>query len=337
MQEKLMTKTRKVIKDCSRPNGALVAAPYTRKEAKNYRFVWPRDAMYTCKAARILDIPIQEKYLDWCLKAQDKGLFYEKYYINGKKALHHFQPDQTGSVLITAYEHVKETNSDQTKLITLAADAICNLWKKDHFDCITQDLWEERFCFPDLKENFTYSLAICARGLECADKIIPNKRWRQTARQMRHVLESFKEYFFRSKGKINDTRIDTSLLGLVWPAKIIPPDDKRMQKTVELIEQKLSTKSGIHRYEHDEYDGWMYGSYHRKKGSGYWPLLNFWMAIYYANINRKKALRYYNKVLHDLKDDNIPEQIFDNNIQVSVSPLCWSHSMFIIATDKLKI
>jgi GH15 family glucan-1,4-alpha-glucosidase len=31
----------------------------------------------------------------------------------------------------------------------------------------------------------------------------------------------------------------------------------------------------------------------------------------------------------------IPEQIFENDIQVSVSPLLWSHSMFAIASKEL--
>jgi GH15 family glucan-1,4-alpha-glucosidase len=41
-------------------------------------------------------------------------------------------------------------------------------------------------------------------------------------------------------------------------------------------------------------------------------------------------------VLGDMKGrKHIPEQFFANRIQVSVSPLCWSHSMFVIASRKL--
>jgi len=51
---------------------------------------------------------------------------------------------------------------------------------------------------------------------------------------------------------------------------------------------------------------------------------------------RKEALKYYNKVLDCIKDNKfIPEQIFDNNIQKSISPLCWSHAMFILASKEL--
>lgn len=111
-----------------------------------------------------------------------------------------------------------------------------------------------------------------------------------------------------------------------------------MRKTIELIEKKIVRNFGVYRYENDEYDGWMYQkNMHRKKGAGYWPLLNFWMALYYLEAdNKTKAMKYYNKVILDMKGKKyIPEQIFNNNIQVSVSPLCWSHSMFVIVSKNL--
>jgi GH15 family glucan-1,4-alpha-glucosidase len=65
-------------------------------------------------------------------------------------------------------------------------------------------------------------------------------------------------------------------------------------------------------------------------------LLNFWLSIYYARAgNKEKALQFYNWVLERV-DEFIPEQIFENDIQISVSPLCWSHSMFVMASKELK-
>jgi GH15 family glucan-1,4-alpha-glucosidase len=80
----------------------------------------------------------------------------------------------------------------------------------------------------------------------------------------------------------------------------------------------------------------MHGKEHRKKGAGYWPVLNFWLAICLFEAGEKdKARQYYNKVLEDVKGAFLPEQVFKNNIQVSVSPLCWSHAMFVIATKRI--
>ena len=342
---RLLAATKDVIKDCTKPNGAIVAAPsnkpYYPKEAKNYLYVWPRDAMYTCKAARILGLDITKKFLKWCAEAEGwarTGLFYENYHINGKKARGHFQPDQTGSVLITAHDHVLQggNKEDVETLVRKSADGLCDVWTKDRFTTTTQDLWEERLCFPDTDQGFTYSLAICARGLTCAYDLYGKERWQRVAEQMRQAIPKNKDHYYRSGGKLPDHRVDASLMGLLWPAGVVTGADKRFKQTLALIEQHLAPHGGVHRYEHDEYDGWMRGQEHRKKGAGYWPLLNFWMAVCQAETgNPKKALKYYDKVLQDVKDNHLPEQVFDNDLQVSVKPLCWSHAMLVIATAKL--
>ena len=120
---------------------------------------------------------MQENFFAWCLNRAEgfakSGLFYEKYYPNGLKALSNFQPDQTGSVLFALWHHYRndlERASTYHDLIRLGADGICSVWEKDHFTEITNDLWEERLCFPDLLENFSYSLAACIKGLNAHTK-----------------------------------------------------------------------------------------------------------------------------------------------------------------------
>ncbi len=343
-----MKTSRQVIVDCTLENGAIVAAncfkKYFPKEAKYYTYVWPRDASFACVAADILGIEdAQERFFDWCMNRaegfRDSGVFYQKYFVNGLKASGRFQPDQTGSVLWAVWHHFKDDPdkaSKYGKLVRRAASGICKKWKGNHFSEVTNDLWEEKLTFPDLEENFTYSLAACIKGLECANAIVPNEKWPAVAKQMRKRVEKHYEgYFFRSYGKLSDRRIDASMLGIIYPFELFPPDDERVVASVKEIEKKLVVNGGLHRYEHDEYDGWMHETMHRKKGSGAWPLLNFWMSIYYARLGRRgKALQYYNWVL-DRVQKFIPEQIFENNLQVSVCPLSWSHSMFVIATKAL--
>ena len=125
------------------------------------------------------------------------------------------------------------------------------------------------------------------------------------------------------------------MLGLVYPFNIYDANDPRMISTVKEIEDKLVINGGVHRYQFDYYDGWVYGGMLRMKGAGAWPLLNFWMTIYYAlQGNTERAKDYFQWVLERI-EKYIPEQIFDNTLQVSVSPLAWSHAMFLIATDFL--
>lgn len=350
--EKLLQASKQVILDCCLENGGIVAAnstmPYYPKDAKNYFYVWPRDASYICLATDVIGLKdIQENFFAWLSSRaenwKETGLFYEKYYPNGLKARKKFQPDQTSSVLLAIYNFVKKDKAKIYKhkeLITKSADGICKAWRNDHFIIPTNDLWEERLTFPDVKDNFSYSLAACVKGLQCANKLFSNKEYIKTAGQMKQVLIQAarkKGYFFRSFGKLNDERIDASLLGLVWPFEIVKANSALAQKTIKLIENKLVEDYGVYRREHDNYDGWMFEKELRNKGAGYWPLLNFWMSIVLSKAGRKKeALKYYNKVLNST-DKFIPEQIFNNNIQKSVSPLCWSHAMFILASKELGI
>jgi glucoamylase len=350
--QRILETSKTIIHDCALENGGIVAANSTRKyypvAAKNYFYVWPRDASYVCMAADILGLDhIQERFFDWCLNHAEgfktKGLFYEKYYPNGLKALPRFQPDQTGAVLMAIWHHyVKHpSNARESKydeLIAKSANGICSVWDKNHFTENTCDLWEERICFPDLQENFTYSLASCIKGLQCANAFIPNNHWIQVAQEMKSRLdEHYIDYFVRSHGALTDQRIDASAMGLVYPFEIYEPDHPGIIATIHEIEDKLSVNGGIHRYEHDEYDGWMFDGEHRKKGAGAWPLLNFWLSVYFQRKgDHDKAKFYYQWVIDRITEDHcIPEQIFENDIQVSVSPLLWSHAMFVIASKEL--
>jgi glucoamylase len=342
--------SKQIIRDSLLDNGAIVAANATKdyypSAAKNYFYVWPRDASYVCIAADMAGIgEVQEKFFDWCLQRaegfKETGLFYEKYYVNGLKALGRFQPDQTGTFLYAIWHHYSYINKDVAikykDLIIKSANGLCDKWDGDHFSIVANDLWEERLAFPDLRENFSYSLAACIKGLECANLITANARWLRISDQMREQLEKHlvDGYFVRSYGRLIDKSIDASILGLIYPFEIYKENDPRVISTVKEIEKRLIIDGGVHRYEFDEYDGWMYEEMHRKKGAGAWPLLNFWLSIYYSSSgNKGDAEKYYKWVL-DKIDDLLPEQIFDNKIQVSICPLVWSHAMFIIASKFL--
>lgn len=350
--EDLTLVSKEIIRDSQLDNGAIVAANATKEyyppTAKNYFYVWPRDASYTCVAADIAGIQeVQHRFFNWCLNRaegfKETGLFYEKYYVNGLKALGRFQPDQTGALLYAIWHNYKYTDSEVVSvfenLITKSANGLCDKWERDHFNIVANDLWEERLTFPDLEENFTYSLAACIKGLECANLMIENDRWFEISEKMRIQLEKhfIKPYFVRSYGKLIDRGIDASMLGLVYPFEIYKVDDDRIISTVKEIENKLIIDGGVHRYEFDEYDGWMYEEMHRKKGAGAWPLLNFWLSIYYSLSGNKNRAEIYYKWVLDRVNKYIPEQIFSNEIQTSVCPLVWSHTMYIIASKFLGI
>lgn len=346
--KKLIKTSREVILGCSLKNGAIIAADSDQadypKDVQSYRYVWPRDASFIMKAADILGIKgIHEKFYSWLTDRaegfSDSGLLFQNYYANGPKRWQAFQPDQNGSVLWSIYEHYKgnlKKSKNQEVIITKLADAICNVWDKSNFSLITQDLWEENYTYPKIKTNHTYSLAACSHGLLCANNMFKDERWLKVSKEMKKKIdESYDGYFKRTSGRLNDLIIDSSMLGLVYPFNIYKPDDKKILDTVKAIEDKNVDKNRVFRYENDMYDSFRFSGIDARRGGGFWPVLNFWMSIFYSmKGDRKKALDYYLTVISNV-EEKIPEQVFCNNIQDSPKPLAWSHSMFIICSRQL--
>lgn len=337
--------SKEVILDCCLENGAIIAANtdknYYLKNVNNYRYVWPRDTAFILYAANLLGIKnIQKPFIKWLLnRAEDfseTGVIFQRYVTNGPKDTEfgfQYQPDQAGTLLWSLLEIYKKLDKDTEEVIRLLADGLCKNWSGKHFKITTYDLWEERKIFPSLKDNFSYSLAACSFGLNQAYKRLGDKKWLKTSNDMKKALKSTgKDYCSRTAF---DKRIDASILGLVWPFQVFETDSK-LYRSVELIEEKLLTSQGVKRYVNDKYDGEMKNMRHCKRGAGGWPLLTFWYIIALSKIDKKEeARKLFNDYIRKFKDNYIPEQLFDNKIQASISPLCWSHSMFVIAAKEL--
>ncbi|MEK7072403.1 MAG: glycoside hydrolase family 15 protein [Patescibacteria group bacterium] len=347
----ILAKSRQVIGDVSLENGAIVAAntdkPYYPRSASNYHYVWPRDAAFICVAAQELDLKIQEPFFKWLDERPEdfkkESLIFQNYSTNGRAHWRQFQPDQAGAVLWAIWEYYKNNPSQSLKfesLIRRLADGLCNDWKGSYFFHNTSDLWESgtRKTSTKIENNHTYSLAACAKGLELADRLINNSKWIECAEEMRKKIDQAYSqedgYFLRTYGKLSDKNIDASILGLVWPFNIISANDERMVKTVTQIEEKLIINNGgVQRFQFDYYDG--EGT--AEEGAGAWPILNFWLSIYWnLKGDQNKTEYYFNWVLNNLKKYNgfIPEQIFAD-YRIGVYPLAWSHAMFILAAKKL--
>ncbi len=271
--------------------------------------------------------------------------------------IHHatqFQPDQGGSLLIAVAHHLKHFAVDVSKfkkLIEKTASGISHSWKNSMFILPYYDLWEERCILPGQRRWHTYSLAMCIAGLRAAIALLGiKKNWLQTEKEMSNIFSeayscstnSIRRTY--SKGRIakcseirkEDFLPDTSLLGFVYPAGILNPMDKKMMKTVDkIIEKNTIGSGGLLRYPGDIYCGGVQKGWVILTGAGAWPLLNFWMSIYYSLSNdKKKADKHFNWPLNRI-DKYIPEQIFKNKAQPSISPLIWSHAMLVIAAKFL--
>jgi len=348
--------------------------PLYPKNAKWYGYVWPRDASFTVVAADILGMKkIGDKFFEWLWEFADgikeSGLVLaQKYFPNGVLAFDHditnqkltlknylenilerkmkfrtfqLQVDQNGFLLWSLYFHSKHSSKINLELVKKLCFGICKIWKKDHFILDHHDMWEERVAKSKLKQIHTASLAIVIKGLENGLQLIgENKQIQKCVEQMKKVLEKCYDkrlgYFIRTYGKKKDVKIDSSVLTLVWPSEQFSPFNKKIENTIKKIESENILNGGVFRYKNDRYDGRTKFGILNLGGAGSWPILNFWISIYYSLRNeREKALNYYNCVIDKVPSHcYIPEQ-FKNNKPQSIIPLTWSHSMFVIASKFL--
>ncbi|MFH0952291.1 MAG: glycoside hydrolase family 15 protein [Patescibacteria group bacterium] len=344
----LLKTSERVFRESARENGAIMAIgqikPAQSNKLINYDQVWPRIGSFVSLAADVLAIPLAEPWFNWLMNrpedfAKDKLLF-TNYDSEGGigSAGRLFTPDQMGTVLLVLYRYYQSDISRGKvwrDLISRLADGLCQAWDQDHFLTGTADHWEdpERQTITDKENNFSYSLAACARGLLCANDFYENKTWRDTAKQMVDIIKkSYNKsggYYYRSTGSDPDPTIDASLIGLTLPFEIIDSDDKKMIKTVQKIEETIVINGGVHRYQFDyreTEDGDVEGSP--------WPMLNFMMAMYWAERgNTTKAEAYYQWVI-DRVDKYLPCQLTLDK-QIKEYPYTLNHAFFVLATQSL--
>jgi GH15 family glucan-1,4-alpha-glucosidase len=259
-----------------------------------------------------------------------------------------FQPDQGGSQLIAINHHIKHFNTDVSKferLIEKTASGICRSWEDNAFVLPSYDLWEERCVLPEHRGFHTYSLAMCIAGLKAANELLGKKRkWLQTEKQMsktfkelysistKSIPRTFRKEIKSQKTKAEDLLPDTYLLGLVYPSGVLDPLDEKIRTTVlEIIKTNTADRGGLFRYPGDKYSGGVRKGWVTLTGAGTWPVLSFWMSIYYSLCgDNENARKFFEQPLERI-EKYVPEQIFGNNSRQSISPLIWSHAMFVIA------
>lgn len=119
------------------------------------------------------------------------------------------------------------------------------------------DVWEENG-----DAQHTSTLACVYGGLMAAGRLLSEDKYFARADEVQaQVFESASEVGFYVKSSTNGD-VDASSLWLSVPFGVVEPADQYLDKTVALIEDRLSLEGGIRRYPTDVYFG-----------SGAWPVL----------------------------------------------------------------
>ena len=281
-----------------------------------------------------------------------------------------FQPDQNASVIIAAEFHLRrwglklKENGVIARLVSTAARGLVERWDSSlgpggGFTIPYWDCWEERVCAPG--RHHLYSLAMSWRGLSLASELLGGmkaysgqaRRWRAVSEQMRSAFmlaysshdvlpRTFpvrKEKYRHSHaaGAKIDSLTDSSLLGVVWPARMLSPHDQKMVRTVQRICKDNACRGGLLRYPGDPYCGGMRKGTPTFTGAGPWPILSCFAALFHLEAGQpEEAAGHIRWVLANSGRywPYLPEQVHAEE-KPSIVPLAWSHAMLVLALDAL--
>ncbi|HZD44324.1 MAG TPA: glycoside hydrolase family 15 protein, partial [Methanomicrobiales archaeon] len=262
------------------------------------------------------------------------------------------QEDETALVLYSLWNHYDHARDIEfiddlyDPLILKAADFLVN-YRDDETKLPepSYDLWEEQRGVS----TFTASAVCCGlMGASRFAKLFGDsrkaERYKNASEEIRsailkHLYDPEKKRFLKmlhpdEEGDMRkDATVDSSLYA-IFEFEVLPPDDPRVISTMNAIESNLWVRTkvgGIARYENDPYQRISNDS--AKVPGNPWPLCTLWLAEWYiANGDLQHGLKLLKWVADRGHESGIlPEQVNpETNEPLSVAPLTWSHSTFVI-------
>ncbi len=340
----------------------------------HYSYVWPRDGALVAYALDYAGYPeLTARFYEFCTKIiSEGGFFLHKYNSDGTlgsswhpwwkegRSQLPIQEDETALVLFALgahyrkYRDVEFIESLYQVLIKKAAEFLVS-----YRDPVTKlplpsfDLWEERWGIFSFTCSAVYGALKAAKVFASLfkDKTAAEK-YGQAAEELQTAMVKYlyspeNGRFLRGinlspSGSIdNDYTIDSSMYGL-FEFGAFPASDIKVAGTMEAIRKDLWVKTeigGIARYTND---------YYSKKSDDIenvpgnpWVICTLWLAEWYADkaltfdeLNMSKSFIEW-AVRYALPSGVLPEQVHPyTGEELSVSPLTWSHSTFVLAVEK---
>ncbi|WP_080940101.1 glycoside hydrolase family 15 protein [Methanosarcina mazei] len=305
-----------------------------------YTYCWPRDAAWVCLAldrARYHHLSA-ETFEFFSRTITHRGNFLHKYTPAGDfgstwHPVPMIQIDETGLPLYALYNNWEIARSVWTTgryyralVIPAASYLIKAIDRETGLPIPSFDLWEER------KGVHTYSACTVCAGLKGACELARSLGdygnadiWKEAAGKLKEtIIEKLYDHKLgRFRRSLEEPDLDSSVFA-VWYFGILPPDDPRMVRTMEAIERELLRPSGgIARYLHDSYFGYMNS----------WIICTLWLSQWHsATGNLDRALELIKWcAAHAHPSGLMPEQVDNGGKPLSVLPLAWSHSAFVLA------
>ena len=348
--------------------GAILAAndhDVAERATDHYSYLWTRDGAFVANAMdRAGYSHITRKFFDICGRVVHKdGYFLQKYNPDGTVAsswhacwdpatgrnLVPIQEDETALVLWALWEHysyfkdIEFAHRHYRKMVIPCAEFMLDFRDdKTGLPLPSWNLWEDR------RGVHTFTCCTVVAGLRAAANLADvfgetdrAGKYRYAAQTMvdairEHLFSETDGRFLRSlqsndQGKlVPDNTLDASLFGLFYFG-CFAADDERVLKTMCAVEEKLAAGGGIGRY---EFDGYMRPA-DTEIGNA-WFICTLWLAEFYiAKAKSETDLQPALNLIEWCADRALLSGVLSEQydpagaVQVSVSPLTWSHSTFV--------
>lgn len=350
-------------------DGAILAAndsDVAERATDHYSYLWTRDGALVANALDLAGYSdLARRFYDFCARiVHPHGYFLQKYNADGTvasgwhpsvdrasgQAIFPIQEDETALVLWALWQHY-ELYRDIEFAHRLYRQMVipCANFMADYRHPQTRlprpswNLWEDRRGI----HTFTCSTVVAALRAagRFASLFAESDRATKYNAAADEIVAAMREHLYDQKlgrflrslhASTEDTfepdgTIDASLFGTFYFGSFAA-DDPLVASTMKAIEEHLSVPLGIARFQHD---GYMRTS--EKFAGNVWFICTLWLAEYY--IARATTLDELEKALTILKDVSgqarpsgvLSEQIDAATGQhVSVSPLTWSHSTYVV-------
>ncbi len=247
----------------------------------DYRYAWIRDASITAQALVAVGHPAEGiQFIEWLeeMAAEQLSRLQVMYGIHGRTdmqetilshlegyrssrpvrvgnaAASQLQLETYGELISMGYELARRGHRLKPQIwifLQKIADYISEIWiRPDH------GIWEER----GEPRHFTYSKVMCWVALDRAVRLAnefgmegDSERWVQTALKIhKQVLEhGFNREIGSFTAAFDSTELDAATLRLPI-LEFLPPDDKRVQGTINHIMERLFKNGLVYRYRFDD-------------------------------------------------------------------------------------
>lgn len=350
--------------------GAIIASSDSdilRFNKDTYSYMWPRDGAFVAMGLDAAGYHhATQRFYRFCKRVLSKeGFLYQKYHPDGSwgSTWHAWmnsnrefqlpiQEDETALVLFSLWNHYDQARDIEfivtlyKPLICRAADFLVQYRDSDSGMILpSYDLWEENYGIS------TFTASAVFGGLKAASRFAKifgdaerSEKYDSVATEiqkdiLKYLYDEKKGRFLKiikpdGKGGFSkDDTIDSSIYG-IFGFGVLPANDVRVAQTMKAVESSLWVKTdvgGVARYQNDSYQR-IEEDFSKVPGNP-WPICTLWLAEWYiAQQDLKKGRQLLEWVVdHASQSGILPEQIHPyNNEPLSVSPLTWSHSTFVL-------